>query len=703
MNRLPNHQARKKTINPGDKRKGFRPLRFGLLLILLLLSNSVLSYAAVPPAVKFWVFLLGVLLPVYGLAAERTGGRKGKAPFYRVEFLPDLPGWPWGLLLAAGFLLRFWRITRLFAWPMGDEGLSGDAALALSRHWNWDFFYSVGQAPPLLDWVCGLFFKFSRDPFLNLWVPSALFSCATLVLGLIAARRYFSKSLAFLVTGLLAFSYWPLYLGRFCLQAVLVPSVELLSLWMLGRFLEATEGPRKVRAAWALGIVTGLNVFTFTTWPLMVVLVGMAVYLHSFGGRRKESGIFFRFSAGLFLALIPFLVAAFRQGYGQHIRDVAVWSRPLDAANLLQVAGGYLAVLGWGVAPGQGFYVPARGGFLNPLLTSFFFLGLARAWRHASLPRVQWVLFAGFLFLVPGFLSLNVEGFRVVQILPLLLLLSAWGLEPLLPASRKAAVLVVAGLFLLTAVFDFARMAQPYRNIAGNPGLFLSTGKTLSRYRAYQVLKDLKTQGGPGWILSEWDLPADHTLAVMTSGFNATLDPGPAGGSPRWLAVMADAHYRPFLQKRFPHAQWWELDSDLPRGGDRMLGVIPVEKSDASTLERWARADRAFRDINWGTDHLYDKDCLETVDRRIREDYPLVQGDRFLESAFWEKVAQFYYYYGHHYAEHLRASQLAVERGYPAAQLYGKLSELYRIGGREGPAARALGLARRSEIKNPWR
>jgi hypothetical protein len=170
----------------------------------------------------------------------------------------------------------------------------------------------------------------------------------------------------------------------------------------------------------------------------------------------------------------------------------------------------------------------------------------------------------------------------------------------------------------------------------------------------------------------------------------------------KWLAVLTDAHYRPFLQKRFPQGQYWSLDSDLSNDGTRMLAVLTVDDSNRPVLRRWAQADKAFRGLNWATDHLYDKGLLETVAVRIREDTPLIQGDPFLESVYWEKVGEFYYYHGGHFPEHLRAMELSVEKGYPAAHLYSKLAGLWKIAGDENKARAALEKAKRSEALYPW-
>jgi hypothetical protein len=338
------------------------------------------------------------------------------------------------------------------------------------------------------------------------------------------------------------------------------------------------------------------------------------------------------------------------------------------------------------------------------LLASFFLLGCVELWRFWKSGLTRWVTLAFLLFLAPGVLSLNLQTFRVIQLLPLVLGIAALGALRLLralPANAKVWVPLI--LLVGSSFWDMERLILPYSDVEHHPEWFLSTEKSLARYRAYGVLKDWEKREGSGFILGEWDIPSDRTLNTATFFSNAIYQIPGSGMKPAWLAVVTDAHYRPFLKQRFPGGQWMDLDRDISETGNRILGIIPVTLENQSTLLKWVKANPAFLDLNWAIDHLYDKDCLDWVDRKIQEDYPLVQGDPFLESAFWEKTAYFYYYYGHHFPENLRALELAVQRGYPAAHLYAQLTGLYRIAGQTQSAQKAEAQLQDSESRYPWR
>lgn len=673
-----------------------------MILGVLTTTNFLLSYAPLPPGFKFWLFLLGAVAPL-GFWAAKKREASSQGTFDQREFLSPLPLWIWIFLFGAAFFARFWRIESLFRWPFGDEGLCGLAGIELSQKWDWRYFYTAGQDPPTLFWICGLFFKFSNSVFFNLWVPAALISCLSVVVGFLAARQFFSRSFSFVCTGLLAFSYWPLYLGRVAFPGAFVLLWWPLTLLVLGQYLKASS-TRKTVLAPVLGVVTGLNTFTFTSWPFFAFSIWIAVLFEMTRQREKSWRRLLLFAGGFGIGLLPFLWASFQLGFGQHISDVALWSRPVNWKKQAQVVLNYLSVLGWGPLHEDNYNTPFQGGYLNPVWATFFLLGLVGFFQRLSSGLARWIIGCGLLFLIPGFLTINMDGFRIIQILPLLLVVTAYGCRVLLdPVSRNWRVPLLSLLFLFSLLFDMGRLAQPYRQVDLHPEKFQATGKSLARYRAYQALQTWVDLLGPGIILGEWDIPADRTLEAVTYFNNSNLNPRLDPARSKWLALLTDRHYWPFLEKRFPRASFTDLDADFSKGGNRMLLVIRDSSKNRESLQRWACADRAFRNLNWAIDHIHDRDCLTRVDQDIHTDYPLVRGDPFLESVYWEKAAYFYYYYGGHYPEHLRALQLAVTRGYPAAHLYTELAELYTLGGHNALAQEATQKAQQSETEYPWR
>jgi hypothetical protein len=86
------------------------------------------------------------------------------------------------------------------------------------------------------------------------------------------------------------------------------------------------------------------------------------------------------------------------------------------------------------------------------------------------------------------------------------------------------------------------------------------------------------------------------------------------------------------------------------------------------------------------------------LDNRVAGDMPLLEGDPFLESCFWERMGEVYYHFGHRYQDHLQAVQQAIQKGYPAVHLYYELAGLLRVAGRTAEAERAVQKAKESSI-----
>ena len=687
-------------LSPTDASSWF----FWIIFFVMTAANFLIAYSGFSIGLKLWVFSLGVLLPLLGWLQRETVRKTPPLSLVQMEiFAPQAVAMGWVLILGFTFFSRFWKIDSLFAWPLGDEGLNGVAAVELSRHWSWKFFYTSGQAPPLPVWTTACLLKMGFSPLMSLWFPSAAASFLTVAAGYFAARQFFSRSFALVVAGLFAFSFWPLWMGRFCHQGVWVPLWTCGCLYILGRFLKEKPGSGRIREAFFLGLVTGLGSFTFTPWPSVALVTGMIVLFSVFQAKKKDWKTLGNFAAGTFISLIPFMWAVFHEGYGGHLRETSAWGQ-VHGAFPFEVPLGYLSVLGWGTFQHSGFYIPDTGGFLNPILTSLFCLGLIRVVRAKPRSFSFWLIPASVILFLPGFLSLNVEGFRVAQVLPWLILITAFGFQPLLEAVPSHRRLLAASIVLfLSFFFDWGRLTLPYMNISGNPKIFSETGRPLARYRAYLALKTIASEKGPGLILSEWDIPADRTLDFASFPFNAASNPSLPPSEASWLAIVTDAHYRPFLAKRFPQSQWSSLDSDFSKDGNRDLMVIDATDETRSLLLKWAAADKAFREINEGIDHIHDRDCQEKMDRIIREDYPLVQGDPYLESCFWEKASQFYYYSQGHFSEHLRALQLAIQRGYPSSHLYRQWAELLWLSGNRKGSEQAGIKAKESEALYPWR
>jgi hypothetical protein len=223
---------------------------------------------------------------------------------------------------------------------------------------------------------------------------------------------------------------------------------------------------------------------------------------------------------------------------------------------------------------------------------------------------------------------------------------------------------------------DFYRLAVPFAN-ALNPEGPLHALQSGESYKAFQILERKAKREGPGWIFLDYvSVPLDQTLQVATRPFNALYHPSPKPFLPSWMAFLCNINYLPFLEKKFPGAEWFTVGSSLmPWDGELMLGVVPVTSQSQAAAERYLKADPLF--------HGMTREMLKLSEEKSREGplavflngYGLVQGDPFLESSFWE-IAYFNHSADRKFQDSLNDLQMILKEGYPAAHVYNELGGL---------------------------
>jgi hypothetical protein len=236
-----------------------------LLFLILVASNSVIAYLPLSLPLKGLALLLGVILPLYLLFRSPLD-----FPLIPQESEDPVPLYGFYRLGALVLITRLVFLTTYQAWPGGDEGLHGFLALGLIPHWNWSFFYTCGEHPPLLIWVLALLIRWTNSMFFSLWFVPAVFSIAGWFLLASAARRILSPNAASLFSFLAALSFWPLYSARFCHQgALLAPFLGAL-LYCTARAVKEETIFSRTAWAFAAGAALGLGLLTFTAWLVTI-------------------------------------------------------------------------------------------------------------------------------------------------------------------------------------------------------------------------------------------------------------------------------------------------------------------------------------------------------------------------------------------------------------------------------------------------
>ncbi len=664
---------------------------------VFLCANTMLSYFPFSLEAKLWIGFFGILLPF--LWALWRPLKRQAGPFFQKEFLPPLPAWVWALLGACVVFLRFYQLTTLSVWPHYDEGVYGYYALQLDKQWSWRLFYGDSCAPPLYVWLLSLFFKIFGVSLTTLWALPALISVAVVPASYAAARRFFSGSFSFLCACLMAFSFWPLFLGRFSFMTGLVLLGECAVLCLLGWFLRAPSLLSKKKAAAALGLMMGLGFLIHIHWPVIVAAVlGTLLADLKISGKASQQVAFFWMVPLLALSL-PLLVLEWTQGYGAYLAYLAPFHLTHSLGNQWNVSRAYLSSLFWGADPAFHTYQPVWGGFLNPLLDSFFFVGLLELLRGEKSPISLWLLVAFVVFLLPGLLTSEPEFFRMVPLIPVLLVVTALGGCRLAAGLCPPRAALGAALCLAVSIgLDGFHLFGAYHRLWDSSGAWRGYAKSMERYRAYELLEQWAREKGPGLIFSDFvpGLP-DQTLKVATYSFNAAQNPSLDPQKARWAAVLANANEQPFLARRFPDGKyaWLSKGEGIPDGG-YMLWVMPLEASRDPVLELWRKADSALGPfLDEAISYYPDKSLAEI--RWVLEDVSAdFQADPFLASCFWEKEAEMLFkeYSSVPDPQTLgraeKALQEALRQGYPSAHLFLRLGVFYLLSGDPVQARRAF-------------
>ncbi len=628
-----------------------------VLFLLFVASNAALSYGHLLLASKLWIILGGILLPL-GLAAFLkaesfpAGGGKPGLPF---GFKPWI--WILGGALAVG--VRLYRLVSLPVWPMWDDAYSAYDALNQMQHWSFQMVYSQEKIPFPFYWLLALWFKIFQPSLVSLWLFPAVLSILILPLGYWACRQYFPSSFSLIFLGILAFSFWPVYLGRFCLGTGLWLVWELTALGFLGRFLHSLHQAPSRLAALALGFCLGLGFYTSVmAFPAIGWMTFLALGL-LWSGKNRFPALFLSIlllaPLGLLAApLAPLWMDSLQAG---HLHDYMAYGHRVPWDRQLSTSLSYFTVFLWGSLNHSYFdFGPLWGGFLNPILGSAFLVGGVHLYQgtpclsgveappFTGFPKraLFWASLAFFLaYLVPSALTNTAEFMRLVELLPFCLFVTAWGTQELLrrcPGRWKGAVLALFGLASFS--LDAHHLLGPYHQWA-IPGLHSQDSKSAKRYRAFQILNQVQAQEGPGIVLTEF-IPDifDQSLGVAAYPFNAarnpTLDPNKA----RWAGVLLDDSFRPYLSRCFPRSQSYPLSGGLPNlEGNLTLYLLPLDGSSGPVVQKWLEAHRQIQGLfglmPYHSDHPDEGPAI----RWLKPKAPYFQGDSFLESCFWEKLA----------------------------------------------------------------
>ena len=604
-----------------------------------LVMNALLAYGTNSLEIKFWGGCLGVLLPLAFLVYLKKNEKSGSKIIGGEETLPPSAGRWIPLLFLAALVSRTAGLTRLSAWPMPDDGIFSYYSAVLSQQWSWQFFFSKAQAPPLFNWCLALYFKFCRPSLFSLWLFPALLSILTFLAGAWGARRYFPRSLALILISMGSMNFWILYTGRFCMPTGLFLFWETLTLALLAHFLRAQPGAARMGWGGLLGVCGGLGFFVNPIWGLLGLMVFLAVGKACLGDPQRSRGVFISFMVPLLFFGLAYLWVSLDEKNGTYLKQILDFGTEIRWEKQWMDSTAYLTALFWGT-PWRFFYGPLWGGALNPVSGALFFLGVLECFKGMGSPFIQWIGLGLAFYFLPVFITQNFEFFRVLGAWPFLLLVLALGTQAFL-ASLPSPTRLTAALLLVgtSSALDLYHLAGPYHRLWGTPSAQWENLKSLEYWKADQILRKTLAEKGPGLLLSDFQTyVTDQTLSVAEYPLDPGLQDGLSLRDKKWVAVLLDAHFKPFLENRFPHGQWFWLGiNHMPEGGLAMA-LLPVDPGNQALLQSWLEADIRMGSVTWKIMNQGLKESEDQVLKKLFEAYPALQGDPFLETCFWEKV-----------------------------------------------------------------
>jgi tetratricopeptide (TPR) repeat protein len=639
--------------------------------IYFLLINAVLSYIKLSNELKILLIGLGIFLPLFLAAFGRSQKPSHEQPTPFQEFLHPLSPWVGITLVLVTLWIHLYRLDDSIPLPFGDNSLEAIFSMDLSKKWNDRLFYFSAQHPPVYYWINSLFIRWIPSSFEALRMTSTLSALVSVPLYYCALSGVFSKSFSLLGTGGMILSLWCFAFGRICCLGAAILPWELIGFILLGRYFHSYAlSEKRSLLAW-MGFVVGLGYLIFPIWPfvLLVFLITVFVFEWSKGHSIRKSLIsLFWFALFFLLAFCPLLLAIEHGDYNLLGRLTSAFSGTDPKHVSFPITFSYLSCLFWG--PLQDVTVGYTENFerLNPLWGALFFVGMIQLIRNRAHPLSRWILFSSLIFFSPSFFSTYVETFRILTLLPLLLVVISWGASNLLlslPNSRR--VLAIGVFLVFSTAWDGARVIQ-----------YLSSPSQTATRNYVQVLKNLSLSRGPAVVLADFLPKGNPDLFVDTFDFNVSQNPRLNQAKANWALLSFNQHYFPYLSKLFPKAHW--IFSEVPTiGGDGMLAIIPIDSSNQSLLRSWAVAQDYFHRLNSQIVNINLPRTYQSALRALAEGQTLVQGDRFLESCYWEKAADFYYNHDfkNHYPQVVGSLQQAIDRGFPAAHLYYDLGSLY--------------------------
>jgi hypothetical protein len=574
---------------------------------------------------------MGIIVPFFLGLGTASPALKNEKPVWEESFTAALSKPSLWIVIPSALALfasRFLLLGRSAWWPAGDEALNAFYLPFWLEQWHWTPFVATSQIPSTLSQLAFLIFKLTQAPLASVQLVPALISCATAWMAYRVCSLYFSKANACLLFVLFVFSYWPLFTAWTFLPGITTPLWELVIFYVLYQIKKSSDD----NAGWLFiyGLSLGACPYTFFSWPVLFLWAAAAVFLIQ--KEKLSMKKWLVLIAGILITLAPYLWAISHGPYGDYFLGIAGKGQVILWLSRAKVMATYVSSLFWGV--GSGTWFPHTGGYLNVLLSAFCLIGFIELFRFKHFGLFRAYLAGLILFMLPGLLSRDFEGHRILLVLPLLLWTTVVGLQVLLikiPKSRQLLVLIL--LLGLSFVLDFKRVNNPLANQLRSEPIINE------RRLSYETLKPLADHYGPGLIFTEF-IPntTDYSLSCFSYSFNAAFNPKLSPEKAQWVSIFTADYYQNDLSERFPQLRW----VSLPEDKHHVLALMPLTDETRKVFLSWLPFYRFEMNLD---EQFVDNPSGKSRDfllKQMMEFYPSLPKDPFIQSCYFQKL--FYLY-----------------------------------------------------------
>ncbi len=476
---------------------------------------------------------------------------------------PRFPAWlddrrlVLAVIVAVAFFVRAYALDVPAMW--GDEifgPIMADKPLGYLMRWN----RLEDVHPPLFYFVMKFVLALGTSDF-ALRLPAVVCGVLSVLLMHRVGRAWLDEDAGLLAAAVLAVTPAHLYLSRVVRFYSFTVLLCLVGLLLLKRYADHREAGA---LRWLLAVLALLLLSEFTSvMPLAAFFAILAAIILAHPGRKAALGRLVKYGAPAFALPLVFLVMTTLQR-----RGFSVKATPLEALG--NFAKSLLALVTTPTSPSLPFF----GHWLLPLLAVVGAVRLLRTGRRTLALAVCFFVFPALVIMAirPGYC---LAYWHLFFLIPILALLSAAGIEALVPAASRARAAL--GLALLGA----AVLLGPLR-----PGYYapLTHGED-HREIAKAVVGD--TQPGSPILLDsmgldfvDWyarqygldDRLADQRLEPRPGPLTLNVFLG-AGGA---LGHLADAGH--------PVSDWARVVSERPLGVSRLVKAV-VERQPEVPLD----------------------------------------------------------------------------------------------------------------------